>query len=136
MWVRTERCAIYVTMRRTGNCMAIRLMPPIVCLCLALFSGAGCASVTIVDGDGAAQVSYRPFAIFIDAEPETAPQYVAIKTLGVTRTSTGLSIGLTRAEIAALPAEGCAAVVVVKSDLDAKAAADLAKAVGPACVIQ
>ena len=100
------------------------------CLCVL----AGCAVVTATGPDGKETMWIQPATTSLNL-PSDRPQIVRSTTLGVSSRSQTVDVGLRNEEIVIAPAK-CHAVLVVRTDEQARTAAKLARMVNRDCVVR
>ena len=104
--------------------------PFLMAACLTL---GGCASITVLNPDGAVEVRRHGLALEVATTAGNSPQVVSVSALGLVRSDAGHSIGLRSEQIVVLPA-GCHAVLIVRTPAELAAAAELANLVERRCV--
>jgi hypothetical protein len=100
-----------------------------------LWTLSGCAIVKISEPGRAEETRILPLTADSVRPPVDRPQLIQISSLGVSATSDRLDVGIRNEEIAVAPAK-CHAVLVVRTEDQAKTAAKLARLVNRSCIIR
>ena len=118
---------------RIGDAASVAAKALLAAWCLSALTG--CAVVKTTDNAGNETTRLQPFTDANLRPPADRPQVVQITTLGVSATANSFDVGVRNEDIIVAPAK-CHAVLVVRTEKQAKTAAKLARMVNRDCVLR
>jgi hypothetical protein len=118
---------------RIGGAASVAAKALFAVWCLSVLTG--CAVVRTTDTAGNETTRLQPFTDANLRPPADRPHVVQITTLGVSATAKSFDVGVRNEDIIVAPAK-CHAVLVVRTEKQARAAAKLARMVNRDCVLR
>jgi hypothetical protein len=121
------------TEQRIGDAASVAAKVLFAAWCLSALTG--CAVVRTTDTAGNETTRVQPLTDAYLRPPADRPQVVQITTLGISATEKSFDVGVRNEDIIVAPAK-CHAVLVVRTEKQARTAAKLARMVNRDCVLR